>query len=276
MSLMAEVNARDDEKWTRNGIAYLPRPHAAATTRDINDTTTVDTATQAELLKIVNYLPIWHFVQYTASSFGFETIEYIQWAKDWLEAAIFASIEYEFWTGTRAQAITNCPNNYLTNITTHGATTGNITPGATTASNGTAQTIASGLALLQGALRQAGLGGQGMIHCQPQVTPNLLSSRRQGKLLLDQFDNFIVPGAGYPGTGPGGTTPAAGTSWMYATDLVATRIQKVGRVFPSTMAEALDHTQSATTNEITFRAGKMAAATFDGFAQFACLVNLPS
>jgi hypothetical protein len=115
-----------------------------------------------------------------------------------------------------------------------------------------------------------------MIHCQPQVTPNLLSTRRQGKLLLDQFDNYLVPGAGYPGTKPDGTAPAAGTSWMYATDLVMTRIQKVGRVFPSTMAEATDHTQTATTNEITFRAGKMAAAYWDNYVHYAVCVNLPS
>ena len=147
---------------------------------------------------------------------------------------------------------------------------------------GTAVSVLEGLGKLQTALRGKGqgmvqtFGGQGMIHVTPEAVPNLLNSRRVGKYLLDMMDNIIIPGVGYPGTGPLVDPPASGTTWMYATDLVKARVQKQGRVFPGSFAEALDRSQGGYPNTITFRAEKFIAADFDGARQFAILVELPS
>ena len=141
--------------------------------------------------------------------------------------------------------------------------------------NATAVTIARGLALLQKALADNGFGGQGMIHCPVDVLPNLLSIRRVGKNVLDSVDNIVVPGVGYQGTGPSTDPPAAGTAWMYATDMVATRIQKDTTIYPSTFEEALDRGQGGNPNTITFRANRLGAAYFDGSVQVAVLVDLP-
>ena len=141
--------------------------------------------------------------------------------------------------------------------------------------NATPVTIARGLALLQKALSDNGFGGQGMIHCPVDVLPNLLSIRRVGKNVLDSVDNIVVPGVGYSGTGPSTDPPAAGTAWMYATDMVATRIQRETRIIPDTFEEALDRGQGGLPNTVTFRANRLGAAYFDASVQVAVLVDLP-
>lgn len=59
--------------------------------------------------------------------------------------------------------------------------------------------------------------GQGMIHLRPQVLGQLLDAkiiRREGNVYLSPMDNIVVPGRGYPGTGPAGQAVGA-TEWMY-------------------------------------------------------------
>ena len=258
--LKLELEARQRESWTR-GFGYWPENQSAAVVSDPSSNATMSAPANLSMIK---YQPFAITTTLDASSFGFDTIDYKGRAERQLEIATPSAIESEFWTGAQAQA-SGWPNPYLANSST-----------CTTLNSGTAVSIQKGLAILQDALATSGCGGQGMIHCQQGITPNLLNTRRQGKLLLDQFDNFIVPGVGYPGTKPDGTAPAAGTSWMYATDLVMTRVQKDLQMFPDSFAEALDHTQTNTTNSITFRAERLAAAYFDGFRHFAVLVNLPS
>ena len=87
---------------------------------------------------------------------------------------------------------------------------------------------------------------------------------------MDQFDNIIVPGVGYTGTGPSTDPPSAGTTWMYATDMVATRIQKKTKVFPSTFAEALDRGQGGNPNTITFRCQRLACGYWDHYVPSLC------
>lgn len=199
----------------------------------------------------------------TCSSWGFEERDFKGRALRWLDNATPQAIEHELWTGALAQA-KGYPNNYLTNS----SNVTDLTPGAGPPS------VSRGLQILQDALAQTGFGGQGMIHTQAQTAPNLLGARRVGKLLLDIFDNIIVPGVGYPGTAPGGSNPTAGTAYMYATDLVMVRSQDEGTVFPDTFSEALDRGQGGEPNTITFRAERFAAAYWDGAAQFGCKVTL--
>ena len=59
---------------------------------------------------------------------------------------------------------------------------------------------------------------RGMIHLRPQVIHQLLEAqvvRRVGNIYLSPMDNIVVPGRGYPGTGPAGQAVGA-TEWMYA------------------------------------------------------------
>jgi hypothetical protein len=265
--LELELDASEDELWTR-GIQYAPENLSAAINRAPNDRTTVmDPFTPANEA-IVECDPFAIVTHYTCSPFGFQAIDYKGRAQRQNDLATPAAIELEFWDGAIARAA-GAPNLYLTKA------------GAATILNptlGTAVTIQNGLSLLQDGLRQ-GLGGQGMIHCVPGASPSLLNVRRVGKYMLDEFDNIVVPGVGYSGNGPIGAasaTPPAGEAWMFATDLVMTRIQPTARVFPDTMSEALDRGQDSNPNTVTFRAERLAMAYFDGFRLFAVLVNLPS
>lgn len=214
-------------------------------------------------LPIVTCVPWLVLAEDSCSTFGFEERDFKGRALRLLENATPQALEREFWTGALAQA-SGWPNNYLTNAVSYT----DLTPG------GTPPSVARGQQILQDALASTGFGGQGMLHCQPQTTPNLLNARRVGSLLLDIFDNIIVPGVGYPGTASGVGTPAAGTAVMFATDLVMTRTEAEGTVIPDTFAEALDRGQAGQPNRITFRAMKYGCAYFDAAVHVACRVTL--
>ena len=62
--------------------------------------------------------------------------------------------------------------------------------------------------------------GQGLIHVPHAALPTLAAAgliREVDGRLLTTAGNVVVVGDGYTGTGPDGTTPAAGTTWIYAT-----------------------------------------------------------
>lgn len=210
---------------------------------------------------VVPYLVI---AQDSCSTFGFEQRDYKGRALRLLEHATPKAVEKEFWTGALAQA-KGYPNNYLANAAT-----------VTDLTGGTAVSVDRGVSMLQQALADCGFGGQGMIHLQPQATPNELRTRRVGNLLLDEFDNILVPGVGYTGLASSIAGSATGTSVMFATDLIAVRAEPAGTVFPDTFAEAVDRGQGGQPNKVTFRAEKFAVAFGDFFCHFGVRVNLPS
>lgn len=214
-------------------------------------------------LPIVTCIPWLVDAQDSCSSWGFEERDFKGRAQRLLENATPQALEREFWTGALAQAA-GWPNNYLTNPASYD----DLTPG------GTPPSVARGQQILQDYLATTGFGGQGMIHCQPQTAPNLLNARRVGGLLLDIFDNIIVPGVGYSGVASGVGTPASGTAVMFATDLVFTRAESDATVIPDSFAEALDRGQAGEPNRITFRAMKFACAYFDAAVHGACRVTL--
>lgn len=62
--------------------------------------------------------------------------------------------------------------------------------------------------------------GQGVIHIPRIALPTLAAwnlVEADGGALFTTAGNRVVVGGGYAGTGPDGTAPAAGTTWMYAT-----------------------------------------------------------
>ena len=62
--------------------------------------------------------------------------------------------------------------------------------------------------------------GQGLIHVSREALPTLaawnLIAERDGRLYTTG-GNLVVVGGGYTGSGPDGSAPAAGTTWIYAT-----------------------------------------------------------
>jgi hypothetical protein len=259
IGLLATVGPFDDDQTPTYTDTGSPAPGAAPP--GSNTTGGPGTYTNLPINVIVPYLVV---AEDYCSSFGFEERDFKGRALRLLENASPQAIEKEFWTGTLAQA-KSYPNRYLAD-----SNCVDLTPG-------TVPSIARGQQILQDYLASTGFGGQGMIHVQPQTAPNLLNARRVGPLLLDIFDNIIVPGVGYPGTGPVGNTnftPPAGQAWMFCSDLAMVRAEEEGTVFPDTFAEALDWGQGGFPNSIRFRAEKFAAAYFDGAVQAACRVTL--
>lgn len=218
------------------------------------------------------------------SVMGYRGNDYIGRAVDALAVATPKGLEFEFWTGELALAA-GWPNLFLTN----GHAT-NVTP-----TPGTAVPLDEAINLLEQALANCGAGGRGMIHCAPVATPSAAIVRREGPLLLTFRDTIVVPGSGYPGTGPSGQTPAAGTSWLFATGMVDVRLGPItvfGRVGDSgqewlgvgdgTQPEGFDPDRftpalvDRTTNDLIVPAVRPAAAAWDGVCQFAVLANVPT
>jgi hypothetical protein len=257
IGLLATVGPFDPENPPHYTDTGTPAPGAAPPVS--NTTGGVGPYTN---LPIVTCIPWLMVAEDSCAAFGFEERDFKGRALRLLENATPQALEREFWTGALAQAA-GLPNNYLTNAASYT----DLTPG-------TVPSVARGQQILQDALAQCGMGGQGMLHVQPQTAPNLLNARRVGGLLLDLYDNIIVPGVGYPGSASGIGTPAAGTAVMFATDLVMVRVEDEGTVFPDTFSEALDRGNAGQPNTIRFRAEKFGCAYFDAACHFGVRVNL--
>lgn len=76
--------------------------------------------------------------------------------------------------------------------------------------------VEDALALLEQSI-SSDSGSRGMIHMRPMAFHRLVQEsvvRREGNVWLSPLDNIVVPGRGYPGTGPAGQAVGA-TEWMY-------------------------------------------------------------
>ncbi|MDJ1137921.1 hypothetical protein [Streptomyces iconiensis] len=82
--------------------------------------------------------------------------------------------------------------------------------------------IATALGVLEQELADC-YTGQGVIHIPRSALPTLAAwnlARLVGGRLVTPAGNVLAVGSGYPGTGSDGATPAAGTTWIYATGSV--------------------------------------------------------
>lgn len=86
-------------------------------------------------------------------------------------------------------------------------------------------------------------GGEGVIHIPYMALPSFVSRMlvkpdADGRLRT-VAGNLVVAGQGYTGSGPDGSAPATGTSWIYATGaLFAYRSDVFVRDFPGTLDRA--------------------------------------
>lgn len=275
--LRAELAKREGEDWVR-GITWAPEHHREAIVRDPCDNTAV--IPRGTNLAIQVAIPYLILVDDACSTFGFSERDFKGRAKRLLENAKHKAVEKEFWTGALATD-EGWPNAFLTNK----ETVTDLTPG------GGPPSIARGIQILQDALAECGFGGQGMLHVQRQTASNLLTVIEDDPHFIvdddgmhDMFGNIIVPGVGYPGLGPENKAPAAGSSWIYATDMVAVREEAEPTIFPESFAEAMNWGQKAAaegeekppneTNTIRFQAQKFMVTQWDVACHFACRVTL--
>lgn len=131
------------------------------------------------------------------------------------------------------------------------------------------------MAVLTQGMSDAGVS-RGMIHCRPYVLTFWLAKnvvRWVGNHYENARGDIVVPGSGYPGTGPNGELPVAGTEWAYGTEMVQVyRGQVLAR--PATEAEETMLSEAARRdpatgrfdNVLTFRAERMLAAVHNGCA----------
>lgn len=185
--------------------------------------------------------------------------EYAPRARRKYVAAESRIIEAELWAGTVAQAA-GFPNRYL-------ADTANVDDFGT-------MPFAYALAALQEYLAET-IDGRGMIHASPRTASLWTAAqlvRREGNLLLDPFDNIVVAGQGYDGSGPGNVAPplSGDRHYAYATSMVTVLREGQVTVDPTSMVEATDRT----INRTEFTAGRIVAAYWDGCAHAGVEVNL--
>lgn len=127
-----------------------------------------------------------------------------------------------------------------------------------------------GLSYLENAI--AATGRQGLIHVTPAVAAQLdldLSNNNAGGPLMSLSGNPISVGGGYIGTDPDDeTSPDTSHDWIFATGPVQARVSEI-LVGPDDISGMVD----PETNEVIYRAEKLANVSWDGVLQVGVLVD---
>lgn len=130
-----------------------------------------------------------------------------------------AAIAHELWTGALATAAAATATGEVQAAWAANPRLVNAV-GITVLAGGAAVSRMAGLALLEDALGTALAGAPAVIHMTRRSLTHLAQPaalRREGSLILTTLDTRIAADAGYTGTSPTGTTPAAGEAWLYGT-----------------------------------------------------------
>jgi len=131
-------------------------------------------------------------------------------------------LEATFWSGSSGHGAPVFPN--LTTVGPVLDETGFILlqPAGATQISGTAGValdVVEAVGRLEGAMAAA-FSGVGVIHVPASLGAALFSRNlcyKQGAQLRTYAGNYVAIGQGYPGTGPNGAAPAAGSTWIRAT-----------------------------------------------------------
>jgi hypothetical protein len=208
---------------------------------------------------VVEYSPYVAYAGDRCSPATFRSRDFVGRARAAYEISESAIMAKELWEGNVAQEA-GLPNAYL--------------------ANGDADVIAGvfspalGLAALQRTLGEA-LPGRGMIHAPRDIASlwHLLGMiRREGRLLVDAFDNIIVADTGYSGMGASEQERTDTTAFVYATDPVQIRRDPQVTILPSPddYAAAMDRD----VNLVEWRAERIVAAYWKGCAHIAIEIDL--
>lgn len=184
------------------------------------------------------------------------------------------ALEYELWTGGISRASNHLGNRYLS-----GPTSIDVTPG------GVAIPVKLGIAALEQALADCGIGAAGVIH---MTRAEAALAPTDGAIEWDDDDKLVtilktpvIAGVGYAATvefstdpvtqipipAPGPVEPMPTTQWMYATGPVSVHLG------PSEIIDTPPMVNIAT-NEISILAGRPAAIYYDSCCTFAVNVDL--
>jgi len=150
-----------------------------------------------------------------------------QLAEDALRLNEGWQVENVFWTG----AVTDDYAGNPTVVYPHLAAAAPVADGTVTLQTATTVVVTgtgldprTGLGILESALGDC-YGGVGFIHVPQKLMPHLHAAGlliAEGVRWRTANGNWVVPGAGYPGTSPAGAAPTAALEggWMYATSPV--------------------------------------------------------
>ena len=289
LGLLAVIGGEGNEptlpsSWV-NGVAFDPEnclPPADPTWGECPEGEGVDprvdpgTKVSGDHGDTVQYRPWYAWVGDKCSTLGSRSRDVEAQVRRLYRASESRIMEAELESGTEAQ-LRGYPNNYLRNSASPSFV--NITPGV-----GASSPLLYALSALQEAIA-AGQTGRGMIHATwPTVNLWFAGSalRREGTLILDAFDNIVIPGTGYTGASPDGSAgppvdPTGETSWAYATGIVTTKRDTAGPqggivVTPDELAEAVQRD----VNDLEYRAERLVGAWWDACVHAAVNVNLCS
>lgn len=212
-----------DRHW-RNGIKWQDLCGIGSTTYDPSCLGTTP-ATKAANITTPNYAatPFTPFVEIDCSPVGYTVEEHQARAAEALSRVESWQVERAFWTGAaggdadivyphlaaNAVVVQTTPNETVT-ITLQCA--------ATTVTGSTLLDVTEGIGRLEQALGNC-LVGRGVIHIPLVLGEQLFRAnavRTDGPQLRTQAGNLVALGAGYPGTGPDGTS-VPNAVWIYAT-----------------------------------------------------------
>jgi hypothetical protein len=191
------------ERWV-GGFQFLPEPTAAAGTEAPGLGSTDPLASTQ--VGSVGYDPFLATYHDTRSVFGWGAADYAARARRGLVAHEAFQVEQEFWAGL--QIPSNPHLSASANTPAAGKAGRSASFAAPTAPPGTTLGTAVGLSQSLAALDQAiaeSDAGVGMIHCTPyllQQWAKVFQLIREKGLTYTVNYNLIVPGYGYPGTGP--------------------------------------------------------------------------
>lgn len=195
--------------------------------------------------------------KYECASVGLKLEERQQIARDQAEAGSQKAVEHELWSGQIAQAANRLDVPFL------------MDANATDVSGGGAVSPALGIAKLEQALADCGLGVQGVIHLTRQAAVAAFGQNvlvREGDKLFTALGTPVVAGAGYdPSLTPTAPAQAAvpappvlgarpDNQWGFATGPVYVHLGAV-----ESIGEHLEHT----TNTLEVLAGRSAAVYWD-------------
>lgn len=208
----------------QQGITWIERCPDAGTTYDECIAVTGTGAPPAPAAKADNVdqtfrgaTPFTVFAEFDCSPVGLN--DAVTVAEDALARVEQYQVETAFWTGTSGAQAVVFPH-LAADTQVLDAQNIILQPAATTCVTGA--DAAHALGALEDCLADC-YAGQGIIHIPRIALPtlaswNLIEARDGG--LFTTAGNRVVVGGGYTGTGPDGSAPAAGSTWMYATGAV--------------------------------------------------------
>lgn len=265
--------ARDyDERWVRKFAQEYDTMPSYVRLLTVNDETIANgqlSDNQADN-NYQYYVPFYIDAELFDSTFSLPGEDRFKQVTKVLESVTQKALEREFWEGYAAQAETDANGNFYLRKS-----------GAATIPVSGAKKPENALMILEQALAESPVGGQGVIHMTRDMA-SILGSRiiyKRGEdeplgTAMTRLGTKVVIGSGYTGNGPigdGNATASATNKWMFATGAVDVHLGKI-EIVNENLAQGAD----VTINNMRIKAYRPAAVLADPSMHFAMRVTLPS